>query len=229
MIVSSRTRVAAYLRRSRGHQEMSIQRQRADVGAYCKSRGYIIVAEFVDDAIEGPEINRPGLQAMTAAAARGEFAGIVCVDTDRLYRNDTIEQGFILYPIRKADVWIETVIDGRVDLDTLGGRLQNAIKGEGAKLEVIKNADRALSGRMLRVNAGRLPLPRRTYGYRRDPARVTVLLVCEIQSSVVLQIFEWYAAGRSPYQICRELNARAVPSPTGRLWTRQTIRQILRN
>jgi len=49
-------------------------------------------------------------------------------------------------------------------------------------------------------------------------------LIDEGEAGVVRRIFREYAAGRSPREIARRLNAEGVPGPGGRPWGDTTIR-----
>ena len=61
-----------------------------------------------------------------------------------------------------------------------------------------------------------------------DPERGKLRPVPE-QARIVRRIFEASAAGLTPGRLSRQLNAEGAPSPRGRKWAKNTIRNILNN
>jgi DNA invertase Pin-like site-specific DNA recombinase len=219
---------------SRDIQDKSIPRQRAEVMPHCKHRGYDIVAEHLDEGISGSEVvRRPGLQALLALACSRRINGVVVDDLDRLARLDMLEIGELLSPLRRAGVWVESVAQGRLDYDDMGGRLMLGVSSEAKRGEQLAIARRTLTQhvRMAR-DEKRPPMTKRPYGYRRVVAQdgAVRLEPDGLTAEVVRQIFRWYAAGHTPGWIVAELYRRCQPSPTGRpRWRRDTLRQMFAN
>ena len=72
---------AAYARYSTSNQtENSIEYQLTKIREYCKENGITIVSTYTDEAQSGTNTNRPGFQAMLAAASRKEFDAVVVYD-----------------------------------------------------------------------------------------------------------------------------------------------------
>ena len=72
------------------------------------------------------------------------------------------------------------------------------------------------------------------YGYQRiprGPGGPAHLEIFEPEAAVARRIFAARAAGTTIRQICRQLNAAAVPTPTGSraVWGTSTINRLLRN
>jgi site-specific DNA recombinase len=228
--------VAVYFRMSREVQDKSIPRQRAEVLPHCERQNYRVVAEEQDEGISGSEVERrPGLQRLLALAKAKKIEGVVVDDLDRLARLDLLELGVLLSPLRKAGVWIESVAQGRMDYNTMAGRIMLGIGGEAKRTEQLATARRVLTSHLERArDRRRPPLAKTTYGYRRDPIPGTGLkappVVDEVTAEHVRCIFRWYVEGHSVGWVVRELFRRGVPSPRGRpWWTRPVIREILRN
>src|SRR5262245_45072674 len=82
-------RAALYARYSSDRQnERSIEDQLALCRRHAEARAWSVVASFSDAAISGAAMaNRPGLQALLAAAAGGAFDLVLVEDQDRLARN----------------------------------------------------------------------------------------------------------------------------------------------
>jgi site-specific DNA recombinase len=229
-------RVAGYYRMSRDVQDKSIGRQRGEVLPHCKRQGYQVVAQLQDEGISGSEIERrPGLQELLALARVRKIEGVVVDDLDRLARLDLLELGVLLSPLRKAGVWVESVAQGRMDYNSMAGRIMLGISGEAKRTEQLATARRSLTGHLERARScNKLPLPKTTYGYRREPIPGTNKkmppVIDEETAEVVRSIFRWYVEGHSIGWIVAELYRRGVPSPLGRpRWLRTSVRQILRN
>lgn len=235
--VSEKTsRVAAYFRMSRVTQDKSIDRQRSEVLPYCERHGYRIVAEYQDEGISGSEVERrPGLQALLGMARSRKVAGVVVDDLDRLARLDLLELGVLLSPLRKAGVWIESVAQGRMDYNTMAGRIMLGLGGEAKRTEQLATARRVLTAHIERArNRLRPPLAKTAYGYRRElipgTEKKAPPVVDEETAEVVRCIFRWYVEGWSIGSIAAELHRRHVPSPLGKPhWQRSVIRTILKN
>src|SRR5262249_8365328 len=124
-------RVAVYYRMSTLKQEDSIDRQRSQVVAYAKARGYLIVAEYVDEGVAGDELRRrKEFQRPLRDAQTGQFDGILCDDNDRFGRFDSIDMGEIVAPLRRKGVWLESVAQGRSDWESFAGRVTKAVLDE---------------------------------------------------------------------------------------------------
>jgi site-specific DNA recombinase len=228
-------RVGLYFRMSRDVQDKSIARQASEVRPHCERLGYRVVAELKDEGISGSEVDRrPGLQKLLEMARTRQIDGVVVDDLDRLARLDLLELGELLSPLRRAGVWVESVAKGRVDFNSMGGRLQLGITGEAKREEQLATARRTLTSHIERARSRlRPPLAKTTYGYRRDPIPGTNLkappVIDEQTAEVVRSIFRWYAEGCSLGWIVAELYRRGVPSPGGRpRWLRSAVRDILK-
>ena len=124
-------RAVLYLRMSSKKQgEKSIEDQRTELLALANRKTYTVVREYVDRAISGDDTeNRTEFLRLRDDAAKNEFSIILVWDQDRLSRNDPLEVGYWLKPIRDAGIVLETP-EGKVDWETLGGRLIYMISQE---------------------------------------------------------------------------------------------------
>jgi site-specific DNA recombinase len=175
-----------------------------------------VVATFEDAAISGGTCQRPGHQALIAAARRHDVDVIVAEDASRLWRN-MAEQSPRLAELRDIGVRVVTQ-----DLDTRqqSAEWMGAILGTAAQAyrsEIGRRTRRGLEGRAIKA----MPTGGKAYGYRtEDGRRVTV----PEQAAVVREIFERFARGDSAQAIAIDLNARGVPFP-GTTWNRLTRRR----
>ena len=96
-----------------------------------KLKGYQIVREYLDPAISGDDTERRvGFLKLREDCENGpDFSIVLCWHEDRFSRNDPLEYGYWLKPIRDSGVILETPT-GRVDWESLGGRLLSLIGQE---------------------------------------------------------------------------------------------------
>lgn len=77
-------RAAAYARYSTDRQQRSSIRYQLDaIRAYCREHEITITATYSDESETGTNMDRPGFQAMMAAAERREFEAVVIYDITR--------------------------------------------------------------------------------------------------------------------------------------------------
>lgn len=115
----------AYLRCSTRKQDL--QGQRRAVSQWAKAQGYALKL-FEDDHVSGKRTDRAGIEALIAAAERGEFTLVAVTELSRIGRSI----GFITATVDrlcKAGVRIVLVKSGSVlDYESLEGRaLVNAL------------------------------------------------------------------------------------------------------
>jgi DNA invertase Pin-like site-specific DNA recombinase len=226
-------RAAAYYRMSDDRQENSIERQHSQVEPYATAKGYVIVAEYVDEALAGSEIaRRKAFQRMRRDAEAGKFQAILCDDKDRFGRFDSIDYGEIVAPLRRKGVWLDAVAQGRIDWESFSGRITDAILQEAKRMEQEAISRRVLSDQLLRARAGRDTGGRALYGYRRvpDPQHGSRLIPDGLKAEAVRLMFQLYDRGHTLAAVAAELYRRGVPSPKGKpRWTRSVIQRILSN
>ena len=81
-------RAVLYLRMSSDKQETSIDDQRAELLTYAEKHGYVIVGEYLDEAISGDDTERrTGFLQMREDTRSGRFDLVLCWDQDRFGRS----------------------------------------------------------------------------------------------------------------------------------------------
>ena len=157
-------RAALYARVStrRQEQEATIESQLDRLTSYTRQHTYELPAElqFIDQAVSGKQLARPGLDRLRDAAAAGAFTTLLCLSPDRLARNLGAQQ-VVLDELRRADV---TVIF--LDQPSLGdspqAKLLLDMQGAFAEYERVLISDRMRRGRLYRLRQGHTaPYPRR--------------------------------------------------------------------
>jgi site-specific DNA recombinase len=227
-------RAALYARVStrRQEQEATIESQLAQLLAYAEQREYELPPEhqFVDQAISGKCLARPGLDRLRDAAMSGAFEMLLCLSPDRLARSLGAQQA-VLNELQKAGV--EVIFLNQPTLgDSPQAQLLLNIQGAFAEYERTVISERMRRGKLYRLRQGQsAPYPA-PYGYRFQPAtreQPSAWVVVLEQAEVVKQLFLWYTQDNvSLGQLARRLNEQHTPSPAGKRWSASTLGRLLR-
>lgn len=184
---------------------------------YVKDKPYLQVAEeFVDNGVTGTRFDRPEFNRMIERMRKGEIDCIIVKDLSRLGRNyleagDYLEKIFPFFGVRFI-----SVTDGYDSLSSgaaEGGLivpLKNLINEAYAK-DVSKKIETAIA---VKQKKGEFIGARAPYGYQKSPEDKHRLIVDEEVRQVIVDIFEWKAAGLGYATIARKLNEAGVPSPS---------------
>jgi site-specific DNA recombinase len=111
--------------------------------------------------------------------------------------------------------------------DALGELLERLI-GAVHDFDRKRIIERMRAGKSQGRNVGRHVDGKPPFGYRAgiEPG---ALEIDEAQAGIVRWMFDVARRGSGPRPIARQLNAEGSSGPTGRLWNRQTVTNILRN
>src|SRR5580704_9882415 len=110
---ASGSRAALYMRVSTGRQaehDLSIPDQRSQLNSWCRAKGHIIVAEFIEAGASASDDRRPVFQQMIERACDGEhsFDLIVVHSYSRFFR-EAFEQEFYLRKLAKHGVRVVSI------------------------------------------------------------------------------------------------------------------------
>jgi len=109
----SASRTAPYMRVSTGRQaehDLSIPDQRSQLNSWCKAKGHVVVAEFIEAGASASDDRRPAFQQMIERACDGEqaFDLIVVHSYSRFFR-EAFEQEFYLRKLAKHGVKVVSI------------------------------------------------------------------------------------------------------------------------
>ncbi len=221
-------KAAIYARYSSENQsEKSIADQTRVCKNYIKEHGMIIDDEhiYVDEAISGSLINRPGLQALEEGMENKEFGAVVVDDLSRLSRSNHQMLTLVL-KFDYHQVKLISVSDGIVTGDE-NSKLGIHIRGFINELyldDLRKKTMRGLEGQKLRgFSTGE-----DVYGYYTKPVGELKLnkrgqpkyegMVHKInpdEADVVHRIYKEFIEGKSLSKIVKELNQDKIPTKKG--------------
>lgn len=250
-------RAVAYYRRSSTKQEKSIAAQRKSVREYAAERGIEIIHEYVDDGISGNKLEerKAFLQMRHDMTVDNVADTLIVWDMDRFGRHDGMKTAAVLEPFRETCIEIHTVRENKiVDLDSLGGCLENFIQSENNHDYLRKLSSNTLGGRLRGAALGHIGGQAAPYGFDRmvvsadgkhllrlkngDPkptrAANTHITFVPSDDPEVVQTIRWifdeYANNDvSQRAICDNLNRDGIPGARGGKWSPSTLAYILKN
>ncbi|HYY01770.1 MAG TPA: recombinase family protein, partial [Mycobacterium sp.] len=195
--------------------------------------GEELVGEYVDDGHSGARLDRPGLDALRDAAEAGLIERVWCLSPDRLARAYAY-QVLVLDELDRFGVSVVFTDSPGLAADDPQAILLTQVQGVIAEYEKAKIAERYRRGKLFRARAGEVVTWKASYGYRRIARSAATGAahheVYEPEAAAVRRIFADRAAGTTVREICRQLNADGVPSPTGKpTWGHSTLCRLLRN
>ena len=236
-------RVAIYARYSSENQsEKSIDDQVRVCKNYCKEHDMVISEEhiYVDEAISGSIINRPGLQALEKSAESKEFEAVVVDDLSRLSRSNHQMLTLVL-KFNYLQVKLISVSDGIITGDD-NAKLGIQVRGLINELyldDLKKKTIRGLEGQKLRgFSTGE-----KVYGYLSKPVgepktnskgiikyEGRVHVINPDEADIVKRIFKEFIAGKSIRKIAIDLNKDRVPTSKCYKggWNTSTVSRILK-
>lgn len=242
----SSMRAAIYARFSSDMQRAtSIDDQVNVARAFAAGRDWAIAEDhvYVDAAVSGSSLERPGIQALLAAAGRRPraFDAVLVDDSSRVSR-DLADAVRVMQQLRFSGVRVIYISQG-IDSANEQAETLVAVHGlvDGLFLrEMAAKIKRGLAGQLERGFA----TGGRTYGYRTvpvaDPTGKTdangypVLAgkrveIAPDEARTVVQIFEWYASGLGSGRIVERLNRNGHRGARGTRWKEGAVKRVLAN
>ncbi len=237
-------KAAIYARYSSENQsEKSIDDQVRVCKRYCTEHDIATSDQhiYVDQALSGSLVNRPGLLAMERAAESKEFEAIVVDDLSRLSRSNHQMLTLVL-KFNYLQIKLISVSDGIVT-DDENSKLGIQMRGLINELyldDLKKKTMRGLEGQKLRGFSG----GEHVFGYLTKPVGELRLnkkgqakyegMVHRIdpeEAEIVRRIFTEFVAGKSIHRIATALNEERVPTKKKLVggWNTSTLSGILKN
>lgn len=221
-------RVIGYCRVSSAEQRdegVSLAAQEARIRAFCGLHTLDLIGVEVDAGISGKSLARPGLESALRRLDAGEADGLVIAKLDRVTRSvsdwDTLIRSYFGPDGTKQLFSVADSIDTR----SASGRMILNIMACIAQWEreaiVERTRDALRHKRDLGQRIGRVP-----YGSAlADDGRT--LIPDDAERVVIGMIRDMRDSGWGARAIARDLDARGIPSRTGRPWQASSIRSIL--
>ena len=206
-------KVALYARVSTEQQieNYSIPLQKERIKAFCTSKGWDEITEYVDAGYSGSNLNRPALEQLQKDIKSKKINAVIVYRLDRLSRSqrDTlylIEEMFLPNNVEFIS------ISETIDTSTPFGRAMIGVMSVFAQLERETITERLRSGRLKMVRdqglwaGGSDASP---YGYTR--LKRGELIVNEEERKHIVRIFEEYVTLKSYIKVQKKLEQEGFP------------------
>ena len=246
---------AQYVRMSTEHQRYSTENQAKLIAKYAQERGFEVIRTYADEGKSGLLLaNRNGLQQLISDVQGGNapFVAVLVFDVSRWGRfQNADESAYYEYICIRAGLTVhycaEPFENDGSPLSTIMKGVKRAMAGEysrelSAKVFLGQTRLAELGWRMggtcgyglrrLLVDDRGSPKGELLPGQRKSISTDRVVLIAGPAEEVrtVRWIYKRFVqGGQSIRRIQRELNARGTPCESGRKWTWQSVRQVLRN
>lgn len=223
------TRAVVYSRVSTDAQEQdgtSLETQERAGINHARSLGWNVV-ECIRDTASGFTLERPGLDRIRELMRAGSVDAVVAYAVGRLSREQH-GTGVLFHESRLSEVALAFVTE-RFEENAMG-KVIMSLSAFAAEFEREQIQARTMTGKLERARRGEMPqgTGRGMYGYLFPPGS-RKRVVNEDQAVTVREVFQAFIDGASTMGIANALNARDVPTFTGRKWYSATILHMLRN
>ena len=229
------TPVALYARVSSDRQDvdLSVAAQLRALRDYADKNGYVVVREYVDEAVSGRVDDRPEFNKMIdeARSPRAWFQEVLVWKFSRFTRK---REHAVAYKslLRRRGVRVVSITEHTDDTPT--GNLAEGIIETVDEFYSEDLATDVRRGMREAASRGFWVSSRTPYGYNRvmvqDGAKERPRLQPDdVAAPVVRRIFDMAENGMGMLDIARAVNDEDIPSPTGKLWSSTGVNFILRN
>ena len=232
-------RYLMYLRKSRmdtDYENVSVKetlsRHRTILENFCKAKK-LHVAEVLEEVVSGESLYaRPEMMRLLDMINTGMYAGVVCMDIERLSRGSSLESGHIMQVLQVNSCKIIT--PGKTyDLQNDSDEQFTDMKFMFSRYELKTINKRLVRGRNQSASEGKFMGSMAPYGYRafKLPGEKGNSLRIEPEEAKVVQmIFEMYGKQGMGYTaIAYALNDMHIPARKSDEWNFGSIVNILNN
>ena len=227
-----------YLRKSRldtDYEEVSVtetlSRHRATLEKLCRTKK-LHIAEVLEEVASGESLSaRPKMLRLLEMVGTGAYAGVVCMDIERLSRGSSMESGYIMQVLQVNGCKIIT--PGKTyDLQNESDEQFTDMKFMFSRYELKTINSRLVRGRNHSASEGKFMGSMAPYGYRTfklPGEKGNSLRIEPEEAKVVRMIFDLYGQQGLGYNaIAYRLNDLNIPARKGQ-WSQTSVVNILNN
>jgi site-specific DNA recombinase len=230
--MSKKKRACTYARVSldvQAEEGRSLSAQKAEMREFAETRGWKVVAEFVDAGETGRNTDRPGLQAALEAAEEGEFDVLLVHELSRLSRSVTDTIG-TFEKLGEMGVGFASVKEPDFDFASATGRLFLAIMAALNQHYVDLITMHTAKSKRDRARRGLYNASIAPYGYKHVGDANTPPEIVEEEAKVVRGLFERYATGEhSSLDLVKWVNEAGYRTRSRNRFAQGVVAQMLRN
>lgn len=221
----------------RDFEELSVEetlaRHRKKLAEFTKEKK-LNVTVILEEVVSGESLSsRPQMMKCLELINTGQYAGIVCMDIDRLSRGDSMDSGYIMQVLKINNCKIVTP-DKTYDLENDSDEQTADMKFFFSRFEYKTINKRLVNGRNTSASEGKYVGSVPPYGYEKyklPGVKGNSLKIVPEQAKIVQLIFDLYTEQGLGYgKICRELDRLGIQAtyPLKR-FDRHVIERILKN
>ena len=225
-------------------ESCSIGSQRKCIEQYLQRKGIdpSTFEEIVDDGFSGTSMDRPGMKRLLRLVEAGRVRTIIVRDLSRFARNYLEAGHYLEFVFPAYDIRFISINDN-YDSNEYGestAGLELAIHNLINQLYSKDLSKKIKSAVDLKKMNGEYVYGTAPYGYKKGEKKNTIV-IDQIVSDVVKNIFKWAASGKTITEIARKLNDLGIKTPsvylapvrgkykTREFWTFESVRNILAN
>ena len=192
------------------------------------------VTVILEEVVSGESLSsRPKMLECLELVNTGEFAGVICVDIDRLSRGDNMDAGYIMQVLKINNCKIITP-DKTYDLENDSDEQQTDFKFFFSRQEHKTIKKRLVAGRAASASEGKYIGSTPPYGYeiyKLPGVKGNSLKIVPEKAKIVQFIFDLYTEHGLGYgKICRELDRLGIEASYPlQNFDRHVIERILKN
>jgi site-specific DNA recombinase len=241
----SGSRAALYMRVSTGRQaehDLSIPDQRSQLNSWCRAKGQIVVAEFIEPGASAGDDRRPVFQQMIERACDGEHAfDLIVVHSYSRFFREAFEQEFYLRKLAKHGVKVVSMTQPVGDESEPVQAMMRKVIALFDEYQSKENAKHVLrsmkeNARQGFWNGATAPLGYKVIEAEKRGAKVKKKLdIDPVEAETVRLIFTLYLNGDGESgalgvkEIVKWLNARGYRSRRGKTFGVGSVHRLLTN
>jgi len=217
--------IVIYARYSSHNQtEQSIEGQLETCYEYAKNNGYVVIGEYIDRAQSGTTDNRAEFQRMIADSDKHTFEAVLVYQLDRFARN-RYDSAINKQRLTKNGV---RVISARENIsDDASGILVEGVLESMAEYYSAELSQKIRRGMNINAEKHLSNGSNPGLGYVVDEKRR--FHIDPETASIVREIFEMYASGKTVTEINQYLNDKQIKTSHGNEFNKNSLHRILRN
>jgi len=217
--------IVIYARYSSHNQtEQSIEGQLETCYEYAKNNGYVVIGEYIDRAQSGTTDNRAEFQRMIADSDKHTFEAVLVYQLDRFARN-RYDSAINKQRLKKNGV---RVISARENIsDDASGILVEGVLESMAEYYSAELSQKIRRGMNINAEKHLSNGSNPGLGYVVDEKRR--FHIDPETASIVREIFEMYASGKTVTEINQYLNDKQIKTSHGNEFNKNSLHRILRN
>lgn len=227
-----------YLRKSRmdrDYDEVSVEetlKRHRQILTEFVARQRLTVAEVLEEVVSGESLSaRPQMQRCLELISTGDYAGVVCMDIDRLSRGSGFDSGYIMQVLQINGCKIVTPAK-IYDLQSESDEQFTDLKFLFSRYELRTITKRLKQGIDMSAREGKYLGSNRPYGYEIvsiPGQKGNTLRIIPEEAEVIRLIYKRCIDGLGTGQISNELNRLGLLTQNGAGYTRTRIHEILTN